>query len=121
MDQEIAKKEIILEQLKKQLSEACIEFQEKGTEAFYEEVAVCDEAVLERFLDKGTLEKSDIGRLIKERKLFPCYFGSALKLQGVDIFMEGLIKYAEYPIYPKEFAARVFKISRDDQGNRLLL
>lgn len=119
MDQEIAKKEIILEQLKKQLSEACIEFQEKGTEAFYEEVAVCDEAVLERFLDKGTLEKSDIGRLIKERKLFPCYFGSALKLQGVDIFMEGLIKYAEYPIYPKEFAARVFKISRDDQGNRL--
>lgn len=119
MDQEIAKKEIILEQLKKQLSEACIEFQEKGTEAFYEEVAVCDEAVLERFLDKGTLEKSDIERLIKERKLFPCYFGSALKLQGVDIFMEGLIKYAEYPIYPKEFAARVFKISRDDQGNRL--
>ncbi|HCW04561.1 MAG TPA: translation elongation factor G [Clostridium sp.] len=119
MDQEISKKEIILEQLKKQLSEACIEFQEKGTEAFYEEVAVCDEAVLERFLDKGTLEKSDIGRLIKERKLFPCYFGSALKLQGVDIFMEGLIKYAEYPIYPKEFAARVFKISRDDQGNRL--
>lgn len=119
MDQDIANKESVLEQLKKQLSEGCIEFAGKENESFYDEVAVRDEAILESFLDKGLLESSDIARLIKERKVFPCYFGSALKLQGIDTFMEGLIKYAEYPVYPSEFAAKVFKISRDYQGNRL--
>jgi len=119
MDQEVANKETLLQQLKKQLSQGCIEFGEKESESFYDDVAVRDEAVLESFLDKGILERSDIARLIKERKVFPCYFGSALKLQGVDIFMDGLIKYAEYPVYPNDFGAKVFKISRDDQGNRL--
>lgn len=119
MDQEIANKEKILKQLKKQLSEGCIEFLEKETETFYDEVAVRDETVLESFLENGSLESSDIGMLIKERKVFPCYFGSALKLQGVDLFMDGLIKYAQSPIYPNDFGAKVFKIARDEQGNRL--
>ncbi|NLZ48508.1 MAG: GTP-binding protein [Clostridiales bacterium] len=119
MDQEIANKEIVLEQLKKQLSKGCIDFTKEGTESFYDEVAVRDESTLESFLNKGFLKSSDIACLIKERKVFPCYFGSALKLQGVDTFMEGIIKYAEPPVYPSEFGAKVFKISRDDQGNRL--
>lgn len=64
----------------------------------------------------GTLEDRDVVSLIRHRKVFPCYFGSALKLEGVDELLEGLERYAAPPLYPQEFGARVFKITRDPQG-----
>lgn len=119
MDQEGTNKEDLMQELKKQLDEGCVEFSETDTVSFYEEVAVRDETILESFLDTGSIENREIVKLIKERKVFPCYFGSALKLQGVEEFMKGLIKYAQHPTYPETFGAKIFKINRDEQGNRL--
>lgn len=65
------------------------------------------------------MENTDKVRLIRERKVFPCYFGSALKMTGVEEFWKDVEKYVENPEYPKEFGAKVFKIARDEQGNRL--
>lgn len=84
-----------------------------------EAAAMCEEDLLERFLQDGTLEDADVIRLIRQRKLFPCYFGSALKMQGVETFLKGLWQYTEPGQYGDEFGARVYKISRDEQGNRL--
>lgn len=119
MDQEGTNKEKLMQDLKKQLNDGCIEFGETDTETFYEEVAVQDETILERFLDKGSVEGFEIVNLIKKRKVFPCYFGSALRLQGVEEFMKGIIQYAQYPSYPDAFGAKIFKINRDDLGNRI--
>ncbi|MDP4091296.1 MAG: NYN domain-containing protein, partial [Bacillota bacterium] len=119
MDQEGIDKEKLMQELRKVLNEGCIEFGETDTEAFYDEVAMRDEAALDSFLDTGSIEVSEIARLINQRKVFPCYFGSALRLQGVEDFMKGLIKYAKYPSFPEAFGAKIFKINRDEQGNRL--
>ena len=88
-------------------------------EAFLEQAAMCDEAILEKYLETGEIGRMDIVRLIRERKLFPCYFGSALKSDGVENFMNGLAGFARPPVYPESFGAKVYKISRDEQGNRL--
>ena len=80
---------------------------------------MCDEALLELYLEQGTVSSDRIGEAVKERKVFPCYFGSALKMQGIDELLKGLEKYARCPVYGREFGARVYKISRDAQGNRL--
>ncbi|MEG2732035.1 MAG: TetM/TetW/TetO/TetS family tetracycline resistance ribosomal protection protein [Clostridium sp.] len=109
----------IMCELKQQLNENCIDFAEDHTDAFYENIALCGEDVLERFLETGRVETQLIGELIRERKLFPCYFGSALKLDGVEAFFKGMGTYMEPPEYPNEFGAKVFKIVRDQQGNRL--
>ena len=90
-----------------------------GTDDFLENIAMCDEELLETFLETGTIRKKDAAKLILERKLFPCFFGSALKMEGVDAFIHGMESYMETPVYPDRFGAKVFKISRDDQGNRL--
>ncbi|WP_163195419.1 translation factor GTPase family protein [Clostridium thermarum] len=119
MDQEGTDKDTLIKELKKQLNEGCIDFTETDKEAFYEEVALRDEAILECFLEEGSIETSEIVNLINHRKVFPCFFGSALRLQGVEEFMQGIIKYAQCPTYPEAFGAKVFKINRDDQGNRL--
>lgn len=86
---------------------------------FAEAVAMCDEALLEAYLETGRVTGADITDLICRRRLFPCFFGSALKLSGIDGLLAGLRLYTKEPDYPEEFAARVFKIGRDRQGSRL--
>ena len=110
----------VLSQLKNRLHEGCVSFsQREDDQTFQEEIAVCDEAVLSDFLESGTISDGMIRTMIRERKLFPCYFGSALKVAGVEEFLRGLERYTCPPTYPKEFGARVYKISRDAQNNRL--
>ena len=88
-------------------------------EAFMESVAVCDDALLEAYLETGAISREEIAALIRERKLFPCFFGSALHMTGVREFLDGLDAFTRQEESPLEFGARVFKISRDAQGNRL--
>lgn len=119
MDQEGIRKERLMEELKKKLHENCVDFTDCWQEAFYEAVAVCEEKCLEQYLQRGSVERETVKKLVRDRLLFPVFFGSALKLQGIEEFMremEGLL--LETP-YPQEFGARVFKIARDSQGNRL--
>ena len=88
-------------------------------DAFLEGAAMCDEALLEQFLETGTLPEEAVAHLIAQRKLFPVCFGSGLKLEGIDALIALLDRYAPAKTYPAEFAARVYKISRDPQGARL--
>lgn len=123
MDQEGTDREQLLSELKKSLSEGIIAFDiaqdEEKREEFYENIAVCEEKVLETYLESGEIPIRDVKRLIKERKIYPCYFGSALKVEGVKELLNGLQKYTEVCQTQEEFGAKVFKISRDRQGNRL--
>ena len=119
MDLAGADRSAVLEQLKHHLGGGCVDFGGARDETFREEAAVCDEAVLERYLETGGLTDDDLRQMIGKRKLFPCWFGSALKLEGVTEFLEGLEQYAPVPAYPAEFGARIFKIARDSQGARL--
>ena len=119
MDLAGADRAAVLEQLKEKLSGGVVDFSGARDEAFREEAAVCDEAVLERYLDTGELTDADLTEMIGSRKLFPCWFGAALKLEGVGGFLECLARYAPVPDYPADFGARIFKIARDGQGNRL--
>lgn len=119
MDQVGTDKEKLMKELKDRLNDGCIEFQENDMDIFYDQIAMCDEKVMENFIETGEIKSALISELIKSRKVFPCYFGSALKLEGVEEFINGIVKYSERPFYAEEFGAKVFKISRDDQGNRL--
>lgn len=119
MDQDGADKKELIKALKSQLTDKCISFEKDSGEGFFEEVAVCSEDLLEVYLNTGHIQKDMIKEKIKERKIFPCFFGSALKLEGVKDFIEKMIDYTLVVSYPKEFAAKVFKITRDEQGNRL--
>lgn len=119
MDQQRLAKDTLRQELKNQLDDGCIEFGDLRGQEFYEQLAMCDESLLEAFLETGTIDNSQIKKAITERKVFPCFFGSALKLEGVEELMEGLVKLARIPSYPSEFGAKIFKISRDEQGNRL--
>jgi len=120
MDQPGTDRETIMRELKAQLSEFCMDFTgETVSEEFLESIAVSEEAALEEYLGTGSIREETIGRLIRERKIFPCFFGSALKLFGVEELLEGLDAYTAAKEYPAEFGARVFKITRDSQGNRL--
>jgi len=119
MDQKGTDKDQIMEQLKKQLDDRCIEFGQVEADDFYDQLAMCEETMMETFLETGGIATSQIQRAILERKAFPCYFGSALKLEGVEPLMQGLEKYVMIPSYPDEFGAKLFKIARDEQGNRL--
>ena len=121
MDQERADRRTLMEDLKKQLDDGCIEFGQatNRNELFYEQLAMCDEAMMEAFLETGQMETTLIRRAVRERRVFPCCFGSALKNEGVLEFLEIIADLTELPAYPNEFGAKVFKISRDEQGNRL--
>lgn len=119
MDQEGTDAGSILKELQVRLDERCLDFSNAKDELFFENLALCDEDVLERYLVTGQVMHEEILTLIEDRKVFPCFFGSALKLEGVDEFLEGLKNHTECPWYPEEFGARVFKIARDEQGNRL--
>ena len=118
MDLAGADRAALLRDLKARLSGGVVDFTTQSGD-FWEETAVCDEEVLERYLESGTVSDSDIAAMVAQRKLFPCWFGSALKLEGVDGFLEGLDRYAPEPVWPQDFGARVFKIARDSQGARL--
>ena len=118
MDLNGADRVALMADLKRRLDSGCVDFG-AAAEELAEEAAVCDEAVLEQYLESGEVSDTDITAMIARRKLFPCFFGSALKLEGVDAFLEGLERYAPIPDYPAEFGARVFKIARDSQGARL--
>ena len=120
MDQNGTEKLTILSEVQRKLSECCIDFgQDKETEGFYEQVAMCDEKLMETYLENGFLDMEMIREAIYERKVYPCYFGSALKLDGVEELLKAMNEDMLYKDYPEEFGARVFKIVRDEQDNRL--
>lgn len=120
MDQEGTDRAGILSDLKKRLDENCIDFSaDTDREEWMENVSLCDETLMESYLESGEIDQDAVAELIRERKLFPCYFGSALKMQGVEEFLRGFEEYTREKIYPEEFGAKVFKIARDGQGNRL--
>lgn len=123
MDQEGTDKDELLSDLKKRLDENCLEFH-AGTgrpkKELEEEIAMCGgEELLEQYLENGSVNDEDIRELIIQRKIFPCYFGSALKMTGVEEFLRGVEKYTRSKEYPVDFGAKVYKIARDEQGNRL--
>ncbi len=120
MDQPGADREKLLTGLKVGLNSSCVDFspKQKG-DIWMENMAVCDEQLLEAYLENGSLSDGQIGQAVRQRKLFPCFFGSALKLEGVDEFLEGLDRFAVPAVYPDRFGAKVFKIARDGQGSRL--
>ena len=109
----------VMEQLKARLSEGCVEMLRPRDDAFYEELAVCDEAMLSKFYDGDEITDADIARATSERRVFPCAFGSALKSSGVEEFMHMLCRLSTFPSYGEAFSARVFKISQDRRGERL--
>ena len=109
----------ILDDLRKVLKETFVDFGEAGTDHFYEQIAMTSEERLDEYLETGRVEAAGIREQIINRRLFPCFFGSALKFTGVEEFMKGLEEYTETPEYPQEFGAKIFKISRDAQGNRM--
>ncbi len=119
MDRPEADKEEILGALRSLLSENCIDFSRQEGAEFFESIAVCEEDALNEFLETGEIRGEHIAGLIRERQLFPCFFGSALKTDGVEELLQGLDRYTIEKKYPEEFGARVFKITRDTQGNRL--
>lgn len=120
MDQDGADPAEILKELQGRLDEKCIDFTaSQPQEEFMENLAMCDETVLETYLEEGEISKEQVRELIARRKVFPCYFGSALKSQGIQEFLEGLETYTKVPDYPDTFGAKVYKISRDEKGSRL--
>lgn len=119
MDQPGTDRESLLTELKERLDEGCIVFGKGKNVESLEEIAMTDEAVLDYFMEHETVRNEDICRLIRERKIFPCYFGSALKLDGVQELLAGFEEYMKPFDGEKGFGARVFKISRDDKGERL--
>lgn len=120
MDIAGADHKVMMQMLCKNFGDGCIDFsQDRQSEKFMESVAMCDETVLNRYFESGFVKDGDITRLIAKRKLFPCFFGSALKLLGIDELLEAMARYAALPSYPAEFGARVYKIARDVQGTRL--
>ena len=128
MDQQGTDHDALLNDLKQHLHENCVDFGRTQdtdygmyelTPEQLENIAVCEEDILETYLETGIVEDRDIVRLIVQRKIFPCYFGSALKEKGVKDFWNGVQQYTAEPERPTEFGAKVFKIARDEQGNRL--
>ena len=108
----------LLERLRGELSESCVDFG-APEQAVWEEAATCGEDALEEYLDTGRLSDGALTGLIARRALFPCCFGSALRLEGVAELLELLRRFAPVPDYPQDFGARVYKIARDDRGARL--
>jgi small GTP-binding protein len=120
MDLEGTDRRIRLAELKKRLNDGCLDFcEDQNRTAFMENLAMCDETLLEKYMKNGVIDTKDIAALITERKIFPCYFGSALKLDGVEAFLKGMEQYTQKIYYTQNFGGRIYKIARDEQGNRL--
>ena len=109
----------LLEELNRRFGDGFIDFSICRTDAFYESIAICDENALETYMNNSEVPGNMIAKMIAKRKVFPCFFGSALKLDGVEQFMDHLCEYTMEKTYPEEFAAKVFKVTRDDNGKRL--
>ena len=111
----------ILKELQKYLDSGCVDFSDfqKRKEEVSEELAMCSEELLQEYLEYQEISQATVKNAIKKRKVFPCYFGAALKQQGVEEFLNGIHSMTELPTYSRDFGARVYKISRDPQGNRL--
>lgn len=119
MDLPGADKTAVLKELQAKLSPYCVDFTEEK-ELLCENVAMCEETLLETYLEEGTLDlEKEVRRLVSGTLLYPCYFGSALQNEGVQALLEGLENYTKMPEYQKEFAGKVYKITRDDVGQRL--
>ena len=118
MDLNGASKALLLPQLQSKLSSGCVDFGEPA-ETRLEELALCSEELLNQYEQTQSIDPAAVRRAIKKREVFPCLFGSALKLTGVDDFLSLLKDYTEMPQYPQPFAAQVFKVSQDPQGSRL--
>ncbi|MBD5161968.1 MAG: GTP-binding protein [Oscillibacter sp.] len=108
----------LLSSLRQRLGEGFVDFG-AAAEALFEEAATASEEALTEYLETGALSGETLRQLIGTRRLFPCWFGSALKLTGVEEFLAGLAEYAPRPAYPPAFGAKVYKIGRDAQGARL--
>ncbi|NLG82215.1 MAG: GTP-binding protein [Bacilli bacterium] len=119
MDQYGTDKDKLIKELKEQLNHGCIDFNNINQNSFFEEIAMCDEEVLDSYLYSGYIDQVVIKSLLIERKVFPCFFGSALKLEGVEEFIKGLRDLIIPPLYPTDFGAKIFKITRDENNNRL--
>lgn len=118
MDRDISDRTAVMRDLKKQFGDGCVDLTESG-EKLYEEISMTDEEVLESFLENGVISDDEIRDLIGIRKLFPVYFGSALKNDGVDMLLEGLDRYFPSLLRNEEFGARIYKTGRDSDGKRL--
>ena len=120
MDVSPFSKEEIIEELRKRLSEQIIDFTKNDfSPADYEIMAMSKESLLEQYLDSGIITKEQIKKAIKERGIFPCYFGSALKLEGVEELLKGMQEYVLETAKVPDFGAKVYKIGKDEQGSRL--
>ncbi len=119
MDQNVPEKRGILKDLCEEFNAVCVDFSDDTSQEFFESIAMTDERILEYYLENGELSQDLIRALIRQRKIFPCCFGSALKLDGVEEFMTIFKEYVSIPEYGDEFGAKIFKIARDDAGNRL--
>lgn len=112
-------RDCLMESLRHELGEGCVDFTPAARDRRMEQLATCREDALEAYLDTGMVPEELVRQLVRQRLVFPCWFGSGLKLEGIDEFLEGLARYVESPAYPAAFSARVFKISHDAQGKRL--
>ena len=119
MDQPGVEKEAALADIEEQLSGSFVDFTEREGTAFEESLALCDDELLETFLETGRVDRAHIPALIRERKVFPCFFGSALRQEGVEELLQGLAEFSLEPEYGSELGLRVYKIGRDSRGNRL--
>ncbi len=119
MDQQGTDPAGLMTEIKEKLSDNCTNFGTEDKSSIYESAALCEEALLNQYLEQGEISDRDIARLIVERKIFPCYFGSALKMDGVKSLLDGIRNYGMCPKFGTELGARVFKILRDTQGSRL--
>lgn len=119
MDMAGTDKDSVFEEICKNLGSGFVSFNEEGKETFFEEVALCSEQLCNSYLENGTITDDEMRLAIAERKMFPCYFGSALKTEGVKELLNGIEKYTVYSGDNPNLGARVFKISEDEKGNRL--
>lgn len=124
MDQEGTDRQALLADIQKRLDERCVDFTDFGSsldlsEEWYDQLAMCDEPLMEEFLENGRIAADTIRSSIARRHVFPCYFGSALKVEGVQELLDGICRYTVSPQYPEAFAAKIYKITRDAAGTRL--
>ena len=108
----------IISELQSELSDNCIDFSKKD-ETFFESIALCSDDIMEKYISTSSVDDNDISNLIKSRLLFPCCFGSGLKIEGIEYFLNLLNTYITSAVYPDAFGARVFKITHDEQGKRI--
>lgn len=110
----------VMDELRYRFGDGCIDFgADRTSDEFMDSLAMCDEVIMNGFLENGSVKTADIRNAIAKRNIFPCFFGSALKTEGVKEFLEGLELYTKRAIYDDNFGAQVFKISEDEQGARL--